>query len=180
MNFYDIQEIDIAAPNWRILQRAVQFMFIGLVGVSMQISKKTRNEQIKRGLFIFGLGMLITLATRIAVPDYYVRFGILHLIGLGIIMLSFFKDNPRALGIIAISSLILGQFVAIQPTGPTLDYFPIFPWISLIAIGMLIPTPRWKVEKNMFSTTLGYMGRHSLPIYMVHIPIITGILLALY
>lgn len=177
MNFYDIRTIDMTAPNWRILQRTVQFLFIGLVGISMKMSKKTCREQIRRGFFIFGCGMLVTLATLIAVPDYYVRFGVLHLIGTGIIALCFFKNKPRSLVVIAVASIILGQFVSIPPTGPTVDYFSIFPWISVIAIGALMPVPRWKVETNPISASLGFLGRKSLIIYLVHVPVIIGILM---
>lgn len=177
MDFYGIRQIDTAAPNWTALQRVVQFIFIGLVGVSMKLSKKTRRQQIKRGIFVFGCGMLVTLATYIAIPEYYVRFGILHFIGTSIVIMSFFKDKPKAITAIAVVSLIFGQFVSIPPVGPTVDYFPIFPWISLIAAGMLAPTPRFSVEANFISRTIGFLGRHSLILYFIHVPAILGILL---
>ncbi len=71
-------------------------------------------------------------------------------------------------------------FMTFKP--PTEDYVPLFPWAGAMLIGVavghtLIRTafrpiaplarlPRW----------IGTMGRHSLVIYMVHQPILLGVL----
>ncbi|VAW36259.1 hypothetical protein MNBD_DELTA03-1725, partial [hydrothermal vent metagenome] len=87
-------------PAW--LARATAGLFVLLAGVSLTISytRPTARRQgfkkyLRRGAGIFALGMLITLATRIAVGRQYVVFGILHLIGSGIILSYPFLKHQR-------------------------------------------------------------------------------------
>ncbi len=60
------------------------------------------------------------------------------------------------------------------------DYFPLFPWIFLFLVGTYLGRIgiRKKFPKFMFKKRLGFfgfLGRHSLLIYLVHQPVIIGI-----
>jgi len=70
------------------------YIFIFLSGLCLTISynrikKKSSNMYKKfslRGLKIFGYGILITIITYIAFPQFFIIFGILHFIGISIIL----------------------------------------------------------------------------------------------
>jgi len=74
---------------------AAAAVFIFLVGLSLTISysrvkhkkqKETYKKYFSRGLKIFGYGILITVITFLTFPEAFVIFGILHFIGISIIL----------------------------------------------------------------------------------------------
>lgn len=195
---------------WLYFARATAITFIFLVGISMNISftnaKKKLNpaalafKYIKRGLQIFGLGMIITLATLVFLREGFVIFGILHFIGLSVILAYPFlrlKYINLAAGILAIAlGLYLKGFTfgfrwllwfGFIPKGLyTVDYFPILPWFGIILIGLFVSKIAYRESNRKFSIpdignftpirALSFLGRHSLFIYMVHVPLLMALL----
>ena len=99
--FYDLNHLNIYKINMFsyplflfFLPFAVVFLF--LVGVSLTLSysraaadlssRQLHKKFIIRGLKIFAMGMLITLITWIYLKEGFVIFGVLHCIGLSIIL----------------------------------------------------------------------------------------------
>jgi len=60
-----------------IWQQSICWSFIFISGFCWQLDKK----RLKRGIFIFFLGFLITAITKIFIPDHQIIFGILTLLG---------------------------------------------------------------------------------------------------
>jgi uncharacterized membrane protein len=80
---------------WKYFQRTIPILFLSLAGISLTLSyrfsirsrgnsKGLFRKFLWRGLKVFGLGMIITIAVW-AAGTGYVHFGILHLIGFSII-----------------------------------------------------------------------------------------------
>lgn len=61
--------------------------FIFISGICTRFSHNPR----RRGLIIFSLGLLMSAATAIAVPQFIIRFGILHFMGLAMVLFSFLQ-----------------------------------------------------------------------------------------
>lgn len=183
--------------GWLVLARFVQFSFLGLTGVSLAISYNRHGQsfykkQLLRGLHVFGMGMLITLVTYVFVREDYVKFGILHLIGLSIVFLHPFASKKYfnlilSLVIFVIAVLIdktqvnsmIGFILGFKTTDiSSLDYFPIFPWIGIVSLGAFLGNIIYKNNNSLLKLNSGtfkpiiFLGRHSLIIYMTHIPII--------
>lgn len=156
-------------------------------------------RQWKRGVIAGVCALIVSFATFLVVPDTYVRFGILHLIAFSIFVLAFFAGSKRGSFAFAIFSFILGYFLKdcrslILPVcgngAEALDYFSVFPWIGFAAIGIFIGRIfyiegmsdfsagifRIFDPENFILNTISVMGRYSLLIYMLHIPIIIGML----
>jgi len=158
-----------------------------------------------RGLKIFGLGMVITLLSLLVVPDQYVRFGILHFFGIAFILAPFFLRFRLinlilgaallAIGICLLEQRVLVDFpwllwLGLRPHGFwTLDYFPLLPWFGLFLVGMFFGKILYPQGNRRFNipelngpviSALTLPGRHPLVIYVAHLPIISGVLLALY
>ena len=193
---------------WYWFARATAFMFIFLAGISLVLSHN-RTEQkapfikyFKRGLFIFSLGMLITIATFIFIPNNYVRFGVLHLIGVSIILSYLFlrlKNNYLNLffGIIFVLFGFLFQkitfnsdlffiFGIISKTFSSVDYFPLFPWFGVVLLGIFAGRvlyahhkPVFNFKENIITKLFSFLGRNSLMIYLIHQPILLGLLFLL-
>lgn len=177
--------------------------FIVLAGISLTLSHARPDSRaagfgkiVRRGLKLMGLGLLITLATRLAAGEQMVLFGVLHLIGSGVILAYPFLGRPRlslAAGLLVlaaapvISRLRLDHpwllWLGLQPHDyGSVDYAPLIPWFGVMLLGVFLGhtaypggEPRWQVvdySRSGPGRLLSWCGRRSLLIYFVHQPIL--------
>jgi len=129
---------------------------------------------------------------------YYVRFGILHLIGLSIILaypFLRFRWLNLALGIvlIALGPMIQGMRLDLPPLewlaptpGSGVDYAPLIPWFGRVLIGIFLGNTLYTGSQRRFALPdLGHnalimplrlLGENSLLIYLIHQPILLATL----
>ena len=189
--------------------KSIATTFLLLVGISAVINYErqfvdTNTKlllQIKRGFNILILAYLISITTFFLFPYDYISFGILHLIGYSTILIFPFLYHkstiiPLALSVallfvsgvflsLSSNNLLLIPFGIVPPNYASLDYFPIFPWFSIILIGVVIGKIYypWRKSKNYFVkvskplSILQKISRRSLLIYLIHQPIMFPILL---
>jgi uncharacterized membrane protein len=174
---------------WWLFPRLIASAFILLAGISLWISwsrNPSGKRLAKRGTKIFLYGFIITAVTWLLYPEYAILFGILHLIGISIILsVPFLKNNRLLLPVSAIlilagfylNSLALEfspVFFAIPQAFQTFDYFPLLPWFGMMLLGVLIGIRihgKLKISKQpAFAGIFSYLGRHSLLIYFLHQP----------
>lgn len=202
-------DIALRSGFWHHWQIATASLFTGLVGLSLTLSyhRERRShpsgslwsKYVVRGLTIFTWGLVIGLVTYLALgTGYYVRFGILHLIGLSIILaypLLRFRWLNLALGVAltllgpAIESLHL-TMPALEWLAPTpgsgVDYAPLIPWFGRVLIGIFLGNTLYPGGQRRFSLPeLGHsglimplrlLGENSLLIYLLHQPILLATL----
>ena len=197
---------------WWYFARVTASFFLIIVGISLTLSYKQvkdskpigeiRKKYIMRGLKIFGWGLIITLCTGIFLEKGMIIFGILHCIGISIILaypLIKYRYLNLIIGTLCITGgMYLSRFtfdfnvllwLGFRPQDMyTFDYVPLLPWFGLVALGLFIgntisfPTARKKRRKTAsFSIPLVarvacYLGRHSLVIYLLHQPLLILIL----
>ena len=119
LDYYRVVDFYMYSGGWFVLARTVQFLFLGLVGVSMSLSyQRSKVGFLKRhwnrGLKVFFLGILISFVTLIVIPSEYVIFGILHHIGVSIIVMTLFVGRRYySLGFAIIAVLIAAGLVDI-------------------------------------------------------------------
>ena len=73
------------------------------------------------------------------------------------------------------------------PAFYSIDYTPVFPWLGVVLIGVYFGTlaypegiRRWNIViPEIFGKTFGFLGRHSLALYLIHQPVILSILFVL-
>jgi len=185
------------------------FLFLVGVSLSISAvyarKKLSRNEFIlkylKRGAGIFLIGIGITLVTWIILPGSFILFGILHLIGLAIALsplyTGFSWQNLVAGSVIILLGPVVSAmrgagwllWIGIQPPAfYSIDYTPVVPWLGVVLIGVFFGTLGYPsgiriwniIVPEILEKTFGFLGRHSLAIYLVHQPIILGILFVLF
>jgi uncharacterized membrane protein len=157
-----------------------------------------------RGLHILGIGLIFSLVMRVAgLPP--IDFGVLHLIGTSIICSIPFLRN-RWLTLAAASVLYALSYVlkfmevqapagvswlvplGIEPPGYYYsDYFPFPHWFAVFLFGVFVSTvfyaggarrlPLPNIGTVFPLPALQFLGRHSLVIYVIHQPILIGLLL---
>jgi uncharacterized membrane protein len=210
LNFLDIVKINLYTIWLRLFLRSIGIIFLLLVGISLSLShsrvknvlplRKIYLKFLKRGIMIFCLGIILTIITWFYLGEGFIIFGVLHCIGLSIILSTpFLKYSFRNLflGIILVLvGIILRTMVfdfpyllwaGFIPRGfSTIDYFPMLPWFGVVLIGIFIGNTIYTNHKRSFHINdfsrlkfvklFCFLGRHSLVIYFIHQPIILGLI----
>lgn len=188
-----------------IFARTIAASFLFLVGISLYLS---HGQGIRWGAFlrrfaqIAAAATLITLATWYVLGSRFIFFGILHSIAVSSLIGLAFLRLP------ALLTLAIAGGVALAPaylanggfdlpwlvwTGLTtltvhaVDFVPTFPWLAPVLAGIACAKLAaragiWDRPRTAPTPTqhwLSLPGRHSLVVYLIHQPIMVGILLGL-
>lgn len=202
LNYFNIFTFQSWA-YWFLFPRLIASMFLFIAGVSLILSRNRSVFHVKRGLKIFSLGLLITLATWLLFPQEFIVFGILHLIGTSIILaiplLKFKKLNLFLAFIVIVLGIVLQNmrfdftwllWLGFIPQDfRTLDYFPLLPWFGIVLFGIFFGNLLYPKGKRNFRIKdlsrfspvrfLSLIGRNSLIIYLTHQPALILLLLIL-
>ena len=149
---------------------------------------------LRRAVMVLAAGVLVSMATYIVDPQTYVRFGILQLIGISMLLLPLFVPLRELAAIVGLGVMALGPLAAQAPAASPLllpfgampagfesvDYFPILPWFGVVLIGYAIGSYVYVRHRAARGTGLignppaglTWPGRHALPIYLVHQPVL--------
>ncbi len=190
-------EINLFSVFWLIAQNFFAGLFILLCGISSTLSK----SNIRRALKLLGVAVIITAATYIYNPSSAIHFGILHCLGVSILIYGLTFEKAKPLACLSAAAVVFGLTVALSlflrnvpvrfnwllPFGITshtytsLDYFPLLPWLGVYlagaALGKSIYAQKQSlIPKRLPETIINTAGRHSLLIYVVHQPIILAVL----
>lgn len=151
---------------------------------------------------IAGAALLVSIATRIAMPEFYVYFGILHAIALYSLLGLVVLRLPAVITAALAALFIYGSYhwhtealnapllrfigLAVDPA-TTMDFEPIFPWFGAVLAGIALgkigsQTGLWAAltgkPSGKWVQILSWPGQHSLLIYLVHQPILLGLVWA--
>lgn len=175
------------------------FLFIMLSGICATLGKRP----VKRGLIVFGCGMICTLVTYamwkfgFATKDLLIYFGVLHCIGACMLLWPVFRKLPWwvlipiGLAIVCLKdymATISTESLAFIPFGvypyffASSDYFPLIPAFGYFLIGGGLGQILYKEKKSLIPeprffpfNMLCFIGRHSLWFYLGHQPILMGV-----
>jgi uncharacterized membrane protein len=211
LSFFQIFPVNVSAGFWRYFAFATASLFLLVVGISLTISRARAALTVSRyqlalkffyrGAGIFLIGLFITLCTWLYLGDGFIVFGILHLIGISIMLSPLFFPLKKYSIIAGLLCIAIGWFFTII-TGPlwllpfgihpatfwSVDYEPIFPWFGMVLIGIGLGEYLYPEGVRRFALPslppaavrlLAFPGRHSLLIYLGHQPIIILLLSAL-
>ena len=187
--------------TWLWAARLIAGTFLFLVGVGLWLGhgRGVRWEAFGRRLLLVVLGAgLVSLGTYFAVPQAWVRYGILHSIAVSSVLALAFLRMPAILTLLAgIGALLLPRAVAFdapwlfwtglaRPVPPQVDFEPVFPWIAPVLFGLAAAKAAARAgwidrlrdpSPPAWMDRLAWPGRHSLAIYLVHQPVLVGLIL---
>jgi uncharacterized membrane protein len=204
LNYFGTQRVNFDSGFWWWFGRTIATTFILLVGISLTLSYSRIKRMGKRNLFkkyffrglkIFSYGLIITLVTWIFLKRGFIVFGILHFIGISIILAYLFLKHRFRNLLLGIVFILIGIYIKNFSSNSywlmwlgltpryfyTVDYFPIFPWFGVILIGLFLgnliyPNGRRLriLDLSRFSVIrlFCFLGRNSLLIYLIHQPIL--------
>ncbi len=190
---------------WFLLGRGVAILFIVISGVSFFLATKKRpftqvlGSSMRRFILLASLALSITLVTHYFFYEERIYLGIIHFFALASILMLGALPLRGYTFPIGILTIILGEWIGwihtnlfffiplgIPPQGfYSADYYPLIPWLGYAFIGYGIThvlsgkgsLSRLLQGHSQLLAPLAFMGRHSLLLYVAHVPVIYGVLM---
>lgn len=184
------------SPGFKLFGHAIAASFLFVAGVSLVLAHGVFRPRayLRRLALVGGAAALVTAATWFAFPSAFVFFGILHCIAAASLIALPFLFLPAPSALLAGAALVAAPFVArsvifdaplwwwtglstFEPL--TNDYRPLMPWAGVLLIGVgAAKLVRWDAlasahpaRRGMTTRSLGFLGHHSLALYLVHQPL---------
>ena len=193
-------------PPMRLLSHTVASAFLALAGVSLALAHRERLNLPafgKRLALVGGAAALVTVGSSFFAPGMTIWFGILHCIAAASLLALPLIEAPAwaslAAGAAAIALPMFVQSKAFDSPAVlwlglgealpnTLDWRPLLPWagVTLLGLGLtrapgvlprLTRPGRWRA-RSWPSRAIAFAGRHSLVVYLVHQPLLIGVVWA--
>jgi uncharacterized membrane protein len=184
---------------WLNARTGILSSFLLIAGVSLVLADSQRP--VPRAFWrhvgvIAGCAALVSLGSYVVFPQSFIWFGVLHAIAVSLVLARPLVRQPWLALAVGAAVILAGNLVAnpafdsrtlgwlgFATTKPhTEDYVPLFPWSGGVLVGIALGhalrqasfrpvalaarLPRW----------IAWLGRHSLVTYMIHQPILLGIL----
>lgn len=202
LNYFGLAQFDIYhAPFWRYARATIVTLFLLVAGVSLVLAHAggIRWPAVRRRtLQLVAAAVLVSAGSYLLFPRSYIFFGVLHFIALAsLLALPFVRLHWLALfagvGLLWVglgySSPVFDQpllnWFGLMTYKPiTEDYVPLLPWFGVVLLGIFIGSwlrhascapVRWQGAGWPWSA-LGWAGRHSLPLYLLHQPLFFALL----
>lgn len=148
---------------WGAVPEATASLFLLVAGISVAVSEgrlarrgTSATERLRRHLrhavIVLAAATVVTVATRIAFDDRYVRFGILHVIGVSIVIAAVTVRLGRWNLLLGVAALLGGVAISARQAESTwlgvigldiegfssVDHWPLLPWIGPMLIGVAV------------------------------------------
>jgi uncharacterized membrane protein len=191
---------DLSSVAWS----AAQYFFAGLFIVLSGISGTLSRSNLRRGLKLLAVSVAVTVATYVFDPTSAVYFGILQCLAVSMLIYgaALEKVGPVACAVWGALAIGLGAALPVlqkalavrfdwllplgihSPSFSSFDYFPMIPWFGIFLAGAALgksiyPSKQSLLPWRLPPTFVNAAGRHSLLIYIVHQPVIMGVLYVL-
>ncbi|MBW7950335.1 MAG: DUF1624 domain-containing protein [Pseudorhodoplanes sp.] len=204
IEFFALADLGVTSHlAWRGFAHAIAAGFLALVGVSLLLAHGRhlrRASFLRRLAMVAAAAAVITVSSFYIDPDGAILFGILHCIALASVLgLAFLRLPPALVLLAAFACLAAPEFLtspAFNAPGwlwlglasevrPSNDYVPLLPWFGAVLAGIagaklalrLRPRERWAQWRAQAvpSRALAFLGRHSLVVYLLHQPVLMGL-----
>lgn len=189
LNMFQFVTWDFSTGFWFAFPRVIAFTFLFCVGVSLNYTHRPRinwGPLIKRSQKLGLAAIIISVSTYLMFPSNWIYFGTLHCIFAGSI-LGALLVNKRKLALLILILILIGQYyfnfdikwVSSLTKRQSMDFIPIYPWVWPILLGILIQPFLSKlgilqgIKPNRY---LNFLGQNSLKIYLIHQPVIFGLI----
>lgn len=203
LNYYKfIQQNFYTDPFWTVQRSVIVTLFLFCAGFGQAVAWEQGQgwpRFWRRWAQVAGCALLVTAGSYLMFPRSYISFGVLHGIALMLIVTRLTAGFGRwlwPLGLVAIAlpHLVRDSFfdsrftnwVGLVTRKPiTEDYAPLLPWIGVMWWGLA--AGQWVLKNRREWVTgalpaalspLATLGRWSLSFYMLHQPVLIGLLMA--
>lgn len=191
----------VSTGLFKYYARGIASSFLLLAGFSLvlgHVPRFRRRAFLIRFAKIAAAAAVISIATWFAFPSGFIFFGILHSIAAASLIGLLFLRLPVVVTLAAAAAAFVAPlylrsaffdtpalwWVGLSETLPrSNDYVPLLPWLAPfltgIALGRIALATEWldrtapsDSRPNTIARGLAFAGRHSLPIYLIHQPLL--------
>ena len=202
LNYYGFIHQDFHRDlTWTLQRSCIVTLFLLCAGAGQAIASaqgQSLQRFWKRWAQVAGCALLVSAGSWWMFPRSYISFGVLHGIAVMLIVVRFSASWgvwrwPLGLIAIALPQFVQDPFFDSRATDwiglvtrlpVTEDYVPLLPWLGVMWWGaaagswVLARRPRWLAEALPgVAQPLSALGRWSLSFYMVHQPLLIGLLM---
>ncbi|MBJ7539144.1 DUF1624 domain-containing protein [Marinomonas sp. C1424] len=184
---FGFMDYSIYDPFWVAFRSIILTLFLSAVGWSAYLTLGSSKKRAwwQRDAKLFFSAVAISLATYLAIPEQWIYFGILHFIFIASLLVRPLAHKPILSALIGASILVIyhtsswlhfphafttiSQYIHLPQR--TLDILFPFPWVGVVLIGPLLGYLNWHkcpIPNHFFIRIMTFMGRHALPIYLMH------------
>lgn len=207
--FFDLQVfggISLKLPPWFLFVRDYgHVLFVLISGICATLA----SHSFRRGVWVCCAALLISYATMymeqiLHMGDFRIWFGILHMLGLSMILYPLFKKLPwwglLPIGLLfvglgfwfdtlSLSTDLLFPLGLHSPQFFSADYFPLFPGFGWFLVGAALGKLLYKDKVSLLPRVnsnclplraLRFIGTHSLVIYLFHQPVLALLTLLIF
>jgi uncharacterized membrane protein len=189
-------------PFWTGQRTAIVSLFLLCVGLGQAAAFDAAQRWPRfwrRWVQVAGCAVLVSIGSALMFPRSWISFGVLHGIALMLLVARFAAPLGGWLWPLGAACLVLPRvvqhpffdarwtnWVGLVTHKPiTEDYVPLLPWLGIVVWGLA--AGRWLLRERrgvlagpvpMPARPLALLGRWSLSFYMLHQPVLIGVLLA--
>ncbi len=187
---------------WTVQRSCIVSLFLFVAGLSLAVGLHAGQRWARfwrRWAQIAGCALLVSIGSAWMFPNSWISFGVLH--GIAVMLVLARLLAPLRAGLwplgalcIALPALVQHPFfdtrwtnwVGLVTRKPvTEDFVPLLPWLGVLLFGLaagqwlLVRRPQWlRGALPAPARGLALLGRWSLSFYMLHQPVLIGLLLA--
>lgn len=187
--------------RWITARTMILSTFLLVAGVSAVLADRQHPGGTSRR-WLAHIGVIAAAAVAVSAgsflmfPQTWIWFGVLHAIAVSLLVARPFVRRPALAAAAGVAIIVAGLafhnaaldnrtlgwlgFMTAKP--PTEDYVPLFPWTGVLLLGIAIGPHLVRTRFAALAplarapAALGFLGRHSLAVYLLHQPILIGAL----
>ncbi len=189
-------------PFWTTQRACIVSLFLFCAGLSQAVAQEQRQgwpRFWRRWLQVAGCALLVTAGSALMFPRSFISFGVLHAIAVMLIVVRLSAGWGRWLWLAGAIAVLIPQLIQhpffdtrltnwvglVTHKPVTEDYVPLLPWIAPMWWGLA--AGQWVLARRrgwlggplpQRLKPLALLGRWSLSFYMLHQPVLIGLLMA--
>lgn len=189
LRMYRYIDWDFSQGFWYAFPRVIAFTFLFCVGISLNYTHRPKINWTALKLRSLKLGLsalAVSIGSYLIFPTQWIYFGTLHCIFTGSIIGALLVNHRKTAGVLLVLILFFQyvlqfdiKWVSSILQKPSMDFIPIYPWFWAILLGIMAGPHLSRmsflngIKAGPF---LNFLGQHSLKIYLIHQPLIFGII----
>lgn len=185
--------------RWLTARTLILSSFLLIAGISAVLARRQASpvrHWLRHIGIIAGAALLVSAGSWLMFPRSFIWFGVLHAIAVSLLLARPVYGRPLLAALVGIAVIVAGSayanaafdnrtlgwigFMTAKPV--TEDYVPLFPWTGVLLLGV---TAGHALVRTRFAALaplarlpapLQLLGRHSLIVYLLHQPLLLGLL----
>ena len=185
--------------RWLTVRTLILSSFLLIAGISAVLARRQASpvrHWLRHIGIIAGAALLVSAGSWLMFPRSFIWFGVPHAIAVSLLLARPVYGQPVLAALVGIAVIVAGStyanaafdnrtlgwigFMTAKPV--TEDYVPLFPWTGVLLLGV---TAGHALVRTRFAALaplarlpapLQLLGRHSLIVYLLHQPLLLGLL----